>query len=176
MESFFEDIDQMELSDDAASSNLTSDCNLEPLEITEHSTLLQSKAPSAFVLPSRQVGTPEFANAGEIKQVCSLTASDPVMAAHMTPVLNLASPSCGELNAASSIIIENPVEKRNGFVKTELVDICGPLMKNEPILSDSSYFNPNTIKKIGSNMQNNITSRELIKAEVKNKQQEYEKV
>uniref|UniRef100_A0A034W8S7 Sterol regulatory element-binding protein 2 n=1 Tax=Bactrocera dorsalis TaxID=27457 RepID=A0A034W8S7_BACDO len=156
MRDFFEDIDQMEFSDEALSNNLLPDCNVDTLNFIGPDLLLQPK-----------VSSPDLVNNAGKNCTNSYSSSDPLMAGHLNHVATLPSIHAVEFNSSSNSLPldqkwimrneQNPV--RSNQVADKPKEFCNvnPVKEDKPDFSKNDCYKSNALE----NVQNHIQSVEF---------------
>ncbi|XP_018789489.1 PREDICTED: sterol regulatory element-binding protein 2 [Bactrocera latifrons] len=153
MQNFFEDIDQMEFSDEALSNNLLHDCNVDTLNFIEPNLLLQPK-----------VSSPDLVNNTGKSCTNSYSSSDPLMAGHLNHVAALPSPSHAvEFNSSSNSLPldqkwimrneQNPVRSNQVVDKPKEFCNVNPVKEDKPDYSKNDCYKSNVLESVQNHIQ-----------------------
>ncbi len=162
MQNFFEDIDQMEFSDEALSNHLLHDCNVEALNFIGPDLLL----------PPR-VSSPDLVKNGGKNCTNNYSSSDPLMAGHLNPVVTLPSVPAVEINSSSNILPFDPKwtmgNEQNPMRSNKVVDksreFCNvnPVQEDKPDFSKNDCYKSNVLENVQSHIQSVDFSNDLLK-------------
>uniref|UniRef100_A0A0A1XBK7 Sterol regulatory element-binding protein 2 n=1 Tax=Zeugodacus cucurbitae TaxID=28588 RepID=A0A0A1XBK7_ZEUCU len=168
MQNFFEDIDQMEFSNDTISNQLGSDCSGETINFSDPDLFMQSK-----------VSSPDIIHNGGLKCANNYSSSDPLMAGHINPVVSIPSSfhNClPEINSSSSNLVVDQkwtvrndqntvgtnqiVDKSNGFGD------ANPVKKDKPDFPNIDCYQINTLGNVPNQIQSVDFGNEVLKKDI----------
>nr|XP_014095998.2 sterol regulatory element-binding protein 2 isoform X1 [Bactrocera oleae] len=162
MQNFFEDIDQMEFSDEALSNHLLHDCNVEALNFIGPDLLL----------PPR-VSSPDLVKNGGKNCTNNYSSSDPLMAGHLNPVVTLPSVPAVEINSSSNILPfdqkwtmgneQNPMRSNKVVDKSREFCNVNPVQEDKPDFSKNDCYKSNVLENVQNHIQSVDFSNDLLK-------------
>ncbi|XP_036340715.1 uncharacterized protein LOC118750089, partial [Rhagoletis pomonella] len=177
MQTFFEDIDRMDLSDESVTHTLTNECDIESSNKPGMVSLTPSDDRNVFIFPSDATPNTGFADVNENKEFNNMSSSDPLMGCNFNTALDLSNLQPDEvfinLRSMYNLSVEQPRgtlhlgeiqinEKQPVLPDPEEVILKAPVLRSkEPHLNADQYCKSNKLEKEQMNIRTNLKSVDL---------------
>lgn len=192
MQTFFEDIDRMDLCDEASSNILTNECGITSSNKPDMASLTPPDDRNVFIFPSDAITNNGFADINEMKELNNLSSSDPLMGSHINTALNLSNTQSVEIFNSLRSMYNLGVEQQRGtlhlremqvnekqtmLAESEELTLKVPLIQSKDHhLTSDEYCKPSKLEKRQMNIQTKFKPVELLDVSCGKMPNETEKV